>query len=147
MADGTRMPPQPTTFSVGGMHLAIADGILCLRVDASTDWPKAKEHSEKTVQDGTRISEDCQYTKGEIDALGPDWAGYHHNVVRVRDGCFDGLSAVGVASNKKNRERVARMALTAACLATLKEPELQDYVVSIQMVVKELQQCRAFHVK
>ena len=39
------------------------------------------------------------------------------------------------------------MALTAACLATLKEPELKDYVASIQMAVKELQQWRAFHVK
>ena len=47
---------------------------------------------------------------------GPSLAGYHHNVVCVRDGCFDGLSAVGVASNKKNRDRAAHMALTVACL-------------------------------
>ena len=121
------------------MHLAIADGILCLRVDPSTEWPKAKQHSETTAQDGRRISEDCEYRKGEIDALGRDWAGYYHNVVRVQDGCFDGLSAVGVASNKKNRDRAAHMALTVACLARLREPQLNDYDNSIQAAVKELQ--------
>ena len=71
---------------------------------------------------------------------GPSLAGYHHNVVCVRDGRFDGLSAVGIASNKKNRDRAAHMALAAACLATLKEPELKDYVASTQTAVKELQQ-------
>ena len=46
MADGTRMPPQPTTFSVGGMHLAIADGILCARFDGdATALSFAKEES------------------------------------------------------------------------------------------------------
>ena len=103
-------------FSVGGMHLAIADGILCLRVDASTNWPKATEQSQMTVQDGTRVSEYRTFTKSEIAALGRYWEKYYHNVVRVQGGCFDGLSAVGVASNKKNRDRAAHMALTVACL-------------------------------
>ena len=60
--------------------------------------------------------------------------------MRVQGGCFDGMSAVGVASNKKIRERAARIALAVACLATLKEPELKDYVSSTQMALKELQQ-------
>ena len=46
MVDDTRMRPRSTTFSVGGVHLAIADGIRCLRVDASTDWPNAKKQSQ-----------------------------------------------------------------------------------------------------
>ena len=33
MANGIRMRPHPTTFSLGGIHLAIAEGLLCLRVE------------------------------------------------------------------------------------------------------------------
>ena len=38
MANGIRMRPHPTTFSLGGIHLAIAEGPLCLRVDTSAEW-------------------------------------------------------------------------------------------------------------
>ena len=58
-------------------------------------------------------------TQSEIAARGRDGDEYYHHVVRVLGGCFDGMSAVGVASNKKNQGRAASMALTVACIATL----------------------------
>ena len=44
MTDGTRMSSQLKAGSVRRMHLAIVD-LLCLRVDASTEWPRAKQQS------------------------------------------------------------------------------------------------------
>ena len=58
MTDGACMSWQPRTFSDGGMHLAIVDDILCLRVDDATEWPSATRHPQMTVQDGDMVSED-----------------------------------------------------------------------------------------
>ena len=72
MAAGTRMPPRPTTFSVGGMHLAIADGILCARFDgdvATLSFAKAESWRE----DGSTVGEDYVWTTSDREAWGLDW--------------------------------------------------------------------------
>ena len=65
------------------MHLAILN-FLCLRVDDATELPSATWESQMTVQDGDMVSEDREYSKIVIAALGPDWGEYCHNVVRVQ---------------------------------------------------------------
>ena len=97
MIDGTCMRPPPTTSSLGDIHLAIADGLLCLRFDGENKLSFAK--AQPWMQDGSTDGEDCEWTTSDVEALGPAWQGYQPHVARVHGGRFDGLRAVGLALN------------------------------------------------
>ena len=87
---------------------------------------RAKSQSWTLLEDGSRDSEDCEWATNDVRALGPEWQDYQPNVAFAQGGRFDGLRAVGLASSKQARERAAHMALTAACLARLEKPQLDD---------------------
>ena len=124
---------------VGDIHLAIADGIVCVRFDGdATALSFAKE--ESWWEHGSLVVEDHVGITSDREAGGADRQDCHRYVARVQGGRFDGLRAVGRGWNKRTRERAAHVAVTASVLARLEEPWPWTYNAMTLELVKHLQQ-------
>ena len=115
LTSAARVRPHPTTTSLGrprltdaDVDLAIADGLLCLRVVGGLEVPQAKSQSSTLLPDRSRDIEDHEWATCPTKSwLGPEWLYYLTNVASAPGGRFDGLRAVGLASTTTDREQAA----------------------------------------
>lgn len=98
--------------------VGVSQPLLCLLAATSkSEW--LLSHSSDLVTTAVRAdrvneNEDDPDVEEALAVMGPDWAGLCFCVVTAKGGVFEGLRAVGLASNKKVRGRLARVALATS---------------------------------
>jgi len=84
------------------MDIAVAEGIVCLRVNdpemepAKSALPRAKESLGRVAAGG---GVEC-HDPGDIiiESPAPDWKHDCHSIARISGGAYEGMRAVGIAA-------------------------------------------------